>query len=262
MNRIIVVTGGAEGIGRCIVEYFASKGDILYFIDRNIEATINLTERMRQSGWQVTGITGDIAEKQVLKDFVEQILKEHPEGIHCLINNACLMHGGVLSGCDYDDFLYIQRIGVAAPYLLALLFKDHFQGIGSIVNISSTRAFQSQPNTECYTAAKGGITALTHALAISLAGKVRVNSVAPGWIDTKAYHNPQNSVETYNSNDIAQHPSKRIGNPSDIARVVDFLCDNRNSFINGENITVDGGMSRLMIYHNDYGWSYKENSEQ
>ena len=167
------------------------------------------------------------------------------------------MRGGILSDCEYEDFLYVQRVGVVAPYMLSRLFKDHFQGMGAIVNISSTRAFQSQSDTESYTAAKGGITALTHALAVSLSGVARVNSVAPGWIDTGAYHDDTNYEAVYSTGDTAQHPSGRVGEPADIARVVDFLCDERNSFINGENITVDGGMSRLMVYHNDCGWTYE-----
>lgn len=114
MNKIIIVTGGAAGIGRCIVEYFAVEGDHVYFIDNNRKATIALVERMRQQGYTVTGFVGDVAEKQVLEHFVQMILDEQPQGIHCLINNACLMHGGILGGCDYEDFLYIQRIGVAA----------------------------------------------------------------------------------------------------------------------------------------------------
>ena len=188
MNRIIVVTGGAGGIGRCIVAHFASQGDSVYFMDQNQQATLTQVEKMRERGWQVTGFVGDVAEKQALEEFAALVLREHPEGIHCLINNACLMRGGILSDCDYESFLYVQRVGVVAPYMLARLFKDHFQGLGAIVNISSTRAFQSQPDTESYTAAKGGITALTHALAVSLSGVARVNSVAPGWIDTGAYH--------------------------------------------------------------------------
>lgn len=256
MSRTIVVTGGAGGIGRCIVEYFASQGDAVYFVDCDVQGVHTQMERMRGYGWQVTGYAGDVAEKQVLEDFARRLLDEHPEGIHCLVNNACLMHGGILEGCDYDDFLYVQRVGVAAPYMLSKLFKDHFQGLGSIVNLSSTRAFQSQPNTESYTAAKGGITALTHALAVSLAGIARVNSIAPGWIDTGAYHKEEVYQPVYSQGDLKQHPSGRVGEPMDIVRVVAFLCDERNSFINGENITVDGGMSRLMIYHNDCGWNY------
>ena len=256
MNRIIVITGGAAGIGRCMVERFARQNDIVHFIDKDRDATQKLTAALQKEGLRVNGYTGDIADKKVVETFAEAILRLHPEGIHCLINNACFMNGGILSGTGYEDFLYLQQVGVAAPYWLACLFKDHFQGVGSIVNLSSTRAFQSQPDTEGYSAAKGGITALTHALAVSLAGIARVNSVAPGWIDTGAYH-AEDYRPVYDKGDTAQHPSRRVGRPEDIAQVVEFLCDERNSFINGENITVDGGMSKLMVYHNDCGWTYR-----
>lgn len=201
----------------------------------------------------VYGFTGDIADEQVLQKFAARVIEETPQGIHCLINNACLMKGGILSGCSYDDFLYVQRVGVAAPYLLSKLFMHHFAGVGSIVNLSSTRAFQSQSDTEAYTAAKGGITALTHALAVSLADIARVNAIAPGWIDTGKFHD-ESYVPDYTEGDIMQHPSQRVGEPEDIARAVEFLCDERNSFINGQCLTIDGGMSKLMVYHNDYGW--------
>lgn len=255
MGRTIIVTGGANGIGRCITEHFASEGDTVYILDKEAKQTVLVANEMQHKGWNVIGYIGDIADKQTLLDFAAQVLSEHPEGIHCIINNACLMQGGVLDGCEYEDFLYVQRVGVAAPFMLAKLFKDHFIGLGSIVNISSTRAYQSQPNTESYTAAKGGITALTHALAVSLSGIARVNSIAPGWIETGTH---QEAVFVPSSkSDYLQHPSQRVGNSDDIARAVAFLCDERNSFINGENITIDGGMSKLMVYHNDCGWKYK-----
>ena len=109
----------------------------------------------------------------------------------------------------------------------------------------------SQPQTESYTASKGGIAALTHALAVSLAHKVRVNSISPGWINTdKSY--------TGDAEDRLQHLSGRIGKPIDIASLVLFLCSEQASFINGENICVDGGMTKQMIYHNDYNWFLKK----
>ena len=158
---------------------------------------------------------------------------------------------------SYEDFNMVLRVGVSAPYLLKL-FLPYFNKGASIVNISSSRAFMSQANTESYTAAKGGITALTHALAVSLSGKVRVNSIAPGWIDTGKYYE-DSYLPKYTEADIKQHPSDRIGEPLDIARAVFFLCDERNSFINGENITIDGGMSKQMIYSGDNGWEYNPN---
>lgn len=258
MKKNIVITGGASGIGRCLVEYFSAQGNKIYFIDQNRERTEQLLLGMHEKNVQVFGYIGDLAEKEVLEDFAQEVLKEFPEGIHYLINNACLTLGGILEDCNYDQFLYVQRVGVVAPYMLTLLFKNHFCGLGSIINLSSTRAFQSQPNTESYTAAKGGITALTHSLAISLKGIARVNSIAPGWIDTSAYQGDDSNktVET-SSADKTQHPSQRIGHPLDVARLIEFLCEDKNTFINGENITIDGGMSKLMVYHNDCGWTYQ-----
>jgi NAD(P)-dependent dehydrogenase (short-subunit alcohol dehydrogenase family) len=138
--------------------------------------------------------------------------------------------------------------------MLTKLFLDHFSQNASIVNIASTRAFMSQADTENYSAAKGGTTALTHAMAVSLSGRVRVNSISPGWIDTNA-NTDQHYEDAHSKADKLQHPAQRVGNPMDIVRTVMFLCDENNSFITGENITVDGGITRHMIYHNDYGWT-------
>ena len=260
MSRTFVITGGAKGIGRCMVEYFASKGDKVYFIDNDAKTTIVVSNQLRGKGWDVHDFVGDIADKKTLIDFAARVFQENPDGVHCLINNACLMRGGILKGCDYEDFLYIQQVGVVAPFMLSKLFKDHFCGVGSIVNISSTRAFQSQPNTESYSAAKGGITALTHAMAVSLSGVAHVNAIAPGWIDTGKYHD-ENYQPAYSEGDEKQHPSGRVGDPMDIVRAVEFLCDNRNSFINGQCITIDGGMSKLMVYHGDCGWKLQESED-
>ena len=246
MSRTFVITGGAKGIGRCMVEYFASKGDKVYFIDNDAKTTIVVSNQLRGKGWDVHDFVGDIADKKTLIDFAAKVFQENPDGVHCLINNACLMRGGILKGCDYEDFLYIQQVGVVAPFMLSKLFKDHFCGVGSIVNISSTRAFQSQPNTESYSAAKGGITALTHAMAVSLSGVAHVNAIAPGWIDTGKYHD-ENYQPAYSEGDEKQHPSGRVGDPMDIVRAVEFLCDNRNSFINGQCITIDGNFRRVRI---------------
>lgn len=255
MNNVCVVTGGAAGIGRCIVEMFAETGYTVYFIDKTPEAVELMERRMSERGLSVTGFVGDVAEEETLRDFTDFVLSLENQ-IDCLVNNACLSNRGILSGCSYDDFLYVQRVGVTAPYFLSLLFKNYFSSAGAIVNISSTRAFRSQADTESYTAAKGGIMALTHALAVSLSGIARVNSIAPGWIDTGSYHE-DDYVPSYTDGDVMQHPSQRVGEPEDIARAVLFLCDERNSFINGQNLTIDGGMSKLMVYHNDYGWSYQ-----
>lgn len=137
--------------------------------------------------------------------------------------------------------------GVTAPFYMVKLLKDHLAPGASIINISSSRDRMSQPQTESYTAAKGGIAALTHALAVSLAGKARVNSISPGWIDT--------AYTVYDGPDAIQQPAGRVGNPLDIANMVLFLCSSKAGFITGENICIDGGMTRQMIYHNDFGWT-------
>jgi NAD(P)-dependent dehydrogenase (short-subunit alcohol dehydrogenase family) len=236
-NKVAVITGGANGIGRSIAEVFAKAGAKIAVIDKaDGQSPCDLYFK------------GDIAEEETLSQFASAVVRQFGS-IDFLINNACLSNGGILSGCGYDGFLYIQKVGVVAPYILAKLFLPYFRKDAAIVNISSTRAAMSQPDTESYTAAKGGISALTHALSVSLAGKVRVNSISPGWIDTT------NGV--FPPEDHTQHPAGRIGKPDDIAKAVLFLCGGDSGFITGENITIDGGMTKQMIYHGDHGWLYK-----
>ncbi len=228
-GKTAVVTGGARGIGKSICDAFLKEGVNVCVIDKLPNDYF----------------VGDIAEEETLVAFSRKVLQDYKK-IDYLINNACLSKGGIRS-CTYEDFNYVLRVGVTAPFMLTKLFMDHFNQGGSIVNISSTRYMMSQPNTESYTAAKGAITALTHGLAVSLAGKVRVNSIAPGWIDT--------SGSVFEGSDNNQHLVGRVGVPEDITNAVMFLCSDNSSFITGQNITVDGGMSKLMIYHNDHGWT-------
>lgn len=249
-EKVCVITGGAAGIGRCLTETFAALDARVYYIDKQLHPQPH-PEEIRD---RIFPYEGDIAEEDTLDCFADWVLQQEPH-VDVLINNACLMLGGIQSGCSYSDFLYVQKVGVAAPYWLSMRFKDYFRTGSSIINLSSTRAFQSQPDTESYSAAKGGITALTHALAVSLSGIARVNAIAPGWVATHGYH-PEDAAETptYSTGDLLQHPSRRIGTPEDIARAAVFLCQPENSFINGICLTVDGGMTHQMIYHNDFGW--------
>ncbi|MBQ7825153.1 MAG: SDR family oxidoreductase, partial [Clostridia bacterium] len=166
--------------------------------------------------------------------------------VDILINNALPIMRGI-DDCSYEEFSYALAVGVTAPFYLTKLFAPRFAKGASIVNISSSRDRMSQPQTESYTAAKGGIAALTHALAVSLAGRVRVNSISPGWIDT--------AYTVYEGPDAVQQPAGRVGNPMDIANMALFLCSEKAGFITGENICIDGGMTKLMIYHGDHGWS-------
>lgn len=226
------------GSGRCIAETFLREGVFVTVIDIDGRGSQYASENLRF-------YHGDIADKTVLEDFVDSLTQP----VDFLINNACISRCGLISGCSYEDFEYVQRVGVTAPYYLTslLLKKNLLAPNGSIVNIASTRAFQSQPDTESYSAAKGGIVALTHAMAVSLAGRARVNCISPGWIDTS--ETPEHSGQ-----DKRQHPAGRVGKPSDIAEMALYLCSGKAGFITGENITIDGGMSKLMVYHNDHSW--------
>ena len=151
--------------------------------------------------------------------------------------------------CTYEEFEYALKVGVTAPFYLTKLFMPYLSDGASIVNIASSRDRMSQPQTESYTAAKGGINALTHAMAVSLSGKARVNSISPGWIDTTG--------SDIKGPDAVQQPAGRVGKPEDIASMVMYLCSDKAGFITGENICIDGGMTKLMIYHDDHGWTYK-----
>ena len=250
-GKVCVITGGANGIGRCLVEAFAARQASVAILDCDEAAGLELLGRL---GDNHLFMAGDAAAERDLASFAERVLTTFG-GVDFLINNACRSHGGLLSGCSYDRFLEVLKVGVAAPYYLSLLFHSHFRLGASVVNISSTRAFQSQRDTESYSAAKGGIASLTHALAMSLAGVARVNGVAPGRIDTRDYH-PASAKTTTTAADHRQHAAGRIGRPEDVAGLVMYLCSPEAAFIDGECIVIDGGMSRQMIYHGDEGWSF------
>ena len=224
-----MVTGGAHGIGKCVVDEFRKNNDTVEVIDIK----------------EGNHFVGDISKKEVLEAFATEVIKKYGR-VDCIINNAIPLMKG-LDNCTWEEFQHALSVGVTAPFYLVKLLTPYLSKGASIVNISSSRDRMSQPQTESYTAAKGGIAALTHALAISLSGKARVNSISPGWIDTEH--------KEYEGADALQQPAGRVGNPMDIANMVLFLCSEKAGFISGENICIDGGMTRQMIYHNDDGWT-------
>ena len=230
MQKVAVVTGGAHGIGKAVAEAFRKRGDIVYIIDKT------------PGDWFV----GDVGDKQTLERFAAHVI-EGSGHVDYLVNNALPMMKGI-DECSYEEFRQALDVGVTAPFYLTKLFVPHFAEGASVVNIASSRDRMSQPKTESYSAAKGGIAALTHSMAISLAGKVRVNSISPGWIDTTG--------SVFEGADALQQPVGRVGKPEDISEMVMYLCSDKAGFITGENICIDGGMTKLMIYHGEHGWSY------
>ncbi len=230
-KRVVVITGGAGGIGKCTADEFRKSGAEVCIIDTA----------------ENDFFVGDIGNKETLEAFAEKVISKYGR-VDVLVNNAPPAMQGI-DNCSYEDFNYALQVGVTAPFYLCKLFAPYFVEGASVINISSSRDRMSQPQTESYTAAKGGISALTHALSVSFSGKVRVNSVSPGWIDT--------SFKAYEGADASQHPSGRVGNPLDIANMILFLASDKAGFINGENICIDGGMTKQMIYHADCGWTYE-----
>ena len=230
-NKVIVITGGAHGIGLCTALEFEKKGAHVCVIDCN----------------EGNHFVGDVGNKSDLEEFAKFVIDQYGR-VDVLVNNAPPQMIGI-ENCSWEEFQYALNVGVTAPFYLSKLFMPYFSKGASIINISSSRDRMSQPQTESYTAAKGGIHALTHALAGSLANKVRVNSISPGWIDT--------TDTIFEGADAKQQPVGRVGTPNDIAQMILFLASDKAGFITGENICIDGGQTKLMIYHGDHGWSYK-----
>ncbi|MFI3249133.1 MAG: SDR family oxidoreductase [Rikenellaceae bacterium] len=240
-GKTVFITGGASGIGRGLVEHFAAAGAIVAFCDIDEVQGVITAEQIG-----ATFFYADVCDDKRLTEVLEDITSKLG-GIDVIINNAGVSKFTPLTEIEIEEFDKIIATNLRPLFVTSRFMArsrnsaEGRQKYGRIINIASTRHLQSEPNSEAYAATKGGIVSLTHALAISLSDcNITVNCISPGWIDTGHY--PISEM------DKRQHPSGRVGTPSDIARMCEYLCREENDFINGQNLTIDGGMTKKMIY--------------
>ena len=243
-DRIVFVTGGANGIGRSIVSTFCHHGADVVFCDTDEDAGNRLYNDLQD--YRCTFYHVDVADKAALEGAVTDVLRKKGN-IDIIINNVGIGLFGDIIDISVEDFEYVLDINLRSVFITARLLakfrseNENLNKYGRIINMASTRYQMSEPDSEAYAASKGGIVSLTHALAISLSKyNITVNCISPGWIDTG--HSEIREL------DHQQHPSNRVGKPKDITQACIFLCDPENDFINGQNIVIDGGMTKKMIY--------------
>lgn len=247
MSKNIIVTGGAQGIGKIVTQYLLKEGFHVSVFEIDTEAIeeFSKTEKSERLAFFPCDIASENEVEKAIKSSVEKFGR-----IDGLVNNATILNNKPVTELTLEEWKRVIDVNLTGTFLCAKHAASYLKTTkGSVVNLCSTRAFQSEPNTEAYSASKGGVFALTHALAISLGPEIRVNCISPGWIDVsgirkKSEAHPYQVTEA----DKKQHPAGRVGIGSDIARMVLFLLNPENSFITGQNFVVDGGMTRKMIY--------------
>ncbi|BCB03141.1 oxidoreductase [Bacillus sp. KH172YL63] len=241
-DKIVCITGGANGIGRSLVEEFAKQGAIVEFMDMDGEKGEELARRLKSEGFEVRFHPVDVGDHLQVKE-VFKVMKQDHGSVDVLINNAGVSRFISFWEMEPDEWNSILSTNLSSVFYCSREAAALMKGRGgSIINLASTRASMSEPDTEAYSATKGGIVSLTHSMAITLAEEsIRVNAISPGWIQTDDYGSLRDK-------DHAQHPAGRVGKPGDIARACLFLAHPDNDFITGENLVIDGGMTRKMIY--------------
>ncbi|WP_128543597.1 SDR family oxidoreductase [Larkinella soli] len=247
--QTVIVTGGAQGIGRVTTQYLLTHGYRVSVWENDPEALEELNDSIKASNSKALVINCDVSSETSVKNAVRQTADRFGQ-INHLINNAAVNLVKPLDRFTFEDWNKVIGINLTGSFLCAKYAAPFLaEQQGSIVNLCSTRAFQSEPDTFAYSASKGGIYALTHSLAVSLGPDVRVNSISPGWIDVSALRKRAKAkADQLRPEDHGQHPSGRVGQADDIARMILFLINDSNSFITGQNFIVDGGMTRKMIY--------------
>lgn len=251
MHKTALVTGGAQGIGRAIALSFAREGYAVSIADTDKEAGFELVRYIKRENGNALFMCADVADEEAVERWMRVTVDDFG-GIGALVNNAGIGIGGSplqLSLSDFDRVIAVNLRGTFVCSQLAARAMANGGG-GSIVNIASTRALMSEPNSEAYAASKGGILALTHALAVSLGPLgIRVNAISPGWIETGEWqYSPRAKAPQHSERDRLQHPVGRVGTPEDIAAACLYLAGSAAGFVTGQNLVVDGGMTVKMIY--------------
>lgn len=249
-TRTAVVTGGAQGIGMAITQTFARAGWTVWVFDIDPEAGAEIQTSSQAQGLRVRATPCDVGYEADVKLSIEQVVRAGGR-IDALINNAGIGWIGGFHDRRTEDWDRVLNVNLRGPYLCARYAVPHMPRGSAIVNIASTRALMSEPNTEPYSASKAGLIGLTHSLAITLGeDRIRVNAISPGWIDVSAWRKSSfRKPVQLRDIDHTQHPVGRVGTPEDIAELCLFLADaDRSGFITGQNFVVDGGMTRKMMY--------------
>lgn len=248
MNKVAIITGGGQGIGKAIAKKFL-ENNISVVIAEIDESAGKETEEEYSSLGGIKFIKTDVSKEEEVRNMVEETIKIFGR-INYLINNAGISINKHITELTLEEWNKVISVNLTGAFLCSKYAYSYLRKEkGVIINIASTRAFMSEPNTEAYSASKGGIYALTHALAISLGPEIRVNCISPGWIEVsewkkKSVRKPSELTEL----DHKQHPVGRVGKPEDISSLVYFLISEEAGFITGANFIVDGGMTRKMIY--------------
>ena len=249
-GKSVLVTGAARGIGKAVSAHLLDLGCRVVMIDVDADRGATAAGELRARG-EADFVNADVGDEEAVRQAVDRVI-ELSGSLHGLVNNAGIAqhHTGPVSELELERWNQILRTNLTGAFLCAKHAAEPLRrGGGAIVNIASTRAIMSEPQSEAYAASKGGLVALSHALAISLGPQVRVNCISPGWIDTRSWDTAGNAdVELLRPIDHAQHPVGRVGTPEDVARLVAYLLSSSSGFLTGQNVVLDGGMTRRMIY--------------
>ncbi|BAZ09449.1 short-chain dehydrogenase/reductase SDR [Calothrix sp. NIES-4071] len=251
MSQTIIVTGGAQGIGKCTSQHLLKNGYNVVIADVDVEAVKECLQEFNEFQERLLVIETDTSQEESVKKCVKDTINKF-QHIYGLVNNAAISNpnNAPVEDLLLEDWHKVIETNLTGYFLMAKYTVPHLrQSKGTIINIASTRALQSEPHTEAYVASKGGVVALTHALAISLGSDIRVNCISPGWIDVTQWRKLSLKKESdVRDIDNQQHPSGRVGKPEDIASMIEYLISDAASFITGQNFIVDGGMTKKMIY--------------